>query len=101
MLIPTIIATGGWLYYAQAQHLKDLQQAEAEIALREAGEKQYPCATNGRWTPAGDVAMSAGYLQGQFKSVIEDVDVRGAKIFLVDYGNNSRTVLYRDPRLII
>ena len=38
--------------------------------------------------------------RGLFKSVQEDVDVNGARIFLVDYGTGSRTVCYADPRVL-
>lgn len=35
-----------------------------------------------------------------FTSVQEDVDVNGARIFFVDYGNGQRVVQYFDPRIL-
>lgn len=39
--------------------------------------------------------------RGTFRSMQESVDVKGARIFLVDYGNGQRIVQYYDPRLLL
>ena len=37
--------------------------------------------------------------RGRFESVEETLDVDGAKVFLVDYGNGQRVLQYHDPRI--
>lgn len=39
--------------------------------------------------------------RGLFTSVQEDVDVQGARIFWVDYGNGQRVQQYFDPRILL
>ena len=39
--------------------------------------------------------------RGLFVSVQEDVDVQGARIFWVDYGNGQRVQQYFDPRILL
>lgn len=39
--------------------------------------------------------------RGLFVSVQEDVDVNGARIYWVDYGNGQRVCQYFDPRIVV
>lgn len=93
-LVPATAAAATWFLTAYTWDLKAKASVPAENEIGNAQEPFY-----GAWTPFRDFWLCDR--RGRFTSVTEDVDVLGAKIFLVDYGTGSKTVQYHDPRIVL
>jgi hypothetical protein len=95
MFFPLAAASAGaWLFTAQAYNYKQKQDVPLENKSQKSNEKEpyYGAWDHQRHWLRADT-------RGRFVKVVEDYDVQGAKIFLVDYGNGARVVQYNDPRI--
>lgn len=91
-------AAGTWLFSAYTYDLKDKASVPVELASDD------PQVTDPFYGAVGHISKySASPIieRGTFRSVQENVDIKGARIFLVDYGNGQRVVQYYDPRLLL
>lgn len=95
LLLPALAATGVWLLGARSYDLKQRANVPLENASQESDVKE---PFQGAWGHIRNFGIFTP-TRGRFRSVTEDYDVNGAKIFLVDYGNGQRVVQYQDPRI--
>ncbi len=94
VLIPVVTAAGAWYYAAHTLTLRDKARTATELATQNY-EKRAPL--NGYYGSFKDYLFAP--MRGRFRTVMEDIDVNGAKTFLVDYGNGQKVVQYHDPRI--
>lgn len=95
--IAALAAAGGaWVYGAYTYDLQCKAELEAQKNKGQWAKEPH----QGAWTDSSKHTFSDNISRGQFVAVQEDVDVRGARIFLVDYGTGSRVVSYTDPRVL-
>ena len=91
--IAALAAAGGaWVYTAYSHDLYE----KGKQPVEQAPDK--PPLHQGAWTHESQWRFAP--TREQFVSVKEDVDVNGARIFLVDRGTGSNIVSYSDPRLL-
>ena len=91
-------ATALWAMGSYSYDLKSKAEMPIELASEDAQVK------DPFWGGVGPVSQLSGSAlmdRATFRSVQEDVDVKGARIFLVDYGNGQRVVQYIDPRILL
>lgn len=92
--VPAAAAAALWTTAAYTWSLKNQASIPAENEIGNAKEPFY-----GAWM---DYKQMWGVdTRGRFVSVTEDIDVYGAKVFLVDYGTGAKTVQYHDPRCVL
>ncbi len=92
--VPAAAAAATWYLGAYTMSLQRQAQIPAENEIGNTKQPFY-----GAWMPFSQ--MWAVDRRGRFVSVTEDIDVTGAKVFLVDYGTGAKTVQYHDPRLVL
>lgn len=90
-LVPLGAAAGAWIFGAYTWDLHNKANTPA-VPVEKAPLHQGTYTHQKQWVNADR--------RGQFVDVEEDVDVNGARIFLVDFGTGSRTVCYTDPRVL-
>lgn len=96
LLLPFAAGAALWYGVAHSYNMKQKLSMPIEDTLQRSDMKS---PTFGAYTDHGKYF---GVLtRGQFVSVQEDFDVNGARIFLVDYGNGSKTIQYHDPRILL
>lgn len=89
-------ASAGWFVGSYAWDLKRKQSIIAHAPVEDP-EREEPY--QGAMGHIGQWIGSTSVERGNFKSVRTDHDMKGAKIFLVDYGNGSLVTQYHDPRI--
>ena len=89
-LIYLITGAGGLMYYAYAKQ----QMTPAALP-----EEKMVLAHTAPINHIGSLWGSQEMSNGRFKSAVEIVDERGAQAWLVDFGNFSQTIMYRDPSI--
>lgn len=96
-----------WLLLASATAATALVAARS-LDLKQKVEQPYELATQnyderapieGYWQDASKVIFSANNVRGNFKSVKEDFDARGARIFITCFDDGCKTIFYADPRI--
>lgn len=96
---PLVAGAGAlWMFSAYQYDLKQKADMPIELATEDPEVKE---PFYGGIGSISQLSGSAVLDRGTFKSVREDVDTNGARIFLVDYGNGQRIVQYYDPRLLL
>lgn len=95
LLLPALAGGGLWLAYGQVSSMKKeaVKKATAEM------EAQLPPPYQGAVGHIKDRIFAD--TRGRFVRMREDIDERGAQIFLVDYGNGQEVVQYVDPRILL
>lgn len=96
LLVASIAGAGAWLYTAKVQSWREIAEDEERLSTENYKLKQ---PFLGHYQPYSKVALSSQVDRGQFHSVEESVDERGAKIFLVQYSDRAKTIQYHDPRI--
>lgn len=91
-------AAGGWIYTAKALSMKEIASTPHELATNDYSKK---APVQGYWQPFHKMLGSSQISRGQFDSVIEDRDERGAPIWIVQYSDGARTIQYHDPRKLL
>jgi len=96
LFYPAAALASAWIISAGAITARQIASEPIENASQKPDEKE---AFQGAWCNPRDWTFAD--TRGRFHSVQESRDVRGARIFLVDYGNGSRVVQFFDPRILL
>ena len=98
LFYPALAGASLWALAGYSKELKSAaerkQQGETVVEAPHFRPK-----TRGNYTHVGVYAGADRYKR--FVHVAEDIDQLGAKIYLVDYGNGSKTIQYHDPRELL
>ena len=93
------LAVGGTAFWLLGAYSFDLRQ-QAQMPIELASDD--PLVMEPSQGAIGHIRQYSGVdTRGRFRSVQENVDTLGARIFLVDYGNGERVVQYHDPRILL
>lgn len=92
-LLPvSLVAGAAWYLFGVASDWKYSATKEAAAAAAPSDKLTFNA-------PYGHIKERLFAADGQhFESVIESEDVNGARIFLVNYGNDQLVTQYHDPR---
>ena len=97
IFVAAAVATGGWLYAAKTLNMKEIASTTPHELATEDYSKKAPL--QGYYQHFSKMVGSSQVARGQFQSVQEDVDERGAKIYKVRYSDGAITIQYHDPRV--
>jgi hypothetical protein len=92
----TAVGSAFWLLAAKSIDMRARANEPEENKSQQSDEKE---PFQGAWEPVKQYWNST--TRWRFNKVVEDTDVQGAKIYIVDYGNGARTIQYHDPRLLL
>lgn len=97
LVFPAIALTGFWALAGYAHNAKRTAEEAAKVPAEDPMRQEPFRGPVGHIKDFGIFADT----RGQFRSVREDVDVQGARIFWVDYGNGQLVQQYFDPRILL